>query len=238
MPKNTDIILTLQSVNKIYRMGETELYALNNVNLEIYRGEFLIVLGPSGSGKTTLLNMLGGIDHPTVGKILFENQDIAKVSDYALTLYRRNQIGFVFQYYNLIPTLTALENVQVTVEIAAKPMDPRKALEIVGLQDFADHFPAQLSGGQQQRVAIARALASNPEILLCDEPTGALDSKMGRTILALLADLNKRLEKNIVIITHNQNIAKLGDRIIKLKDGKIEEIEVQEKPASVDEIEW
>jgi len=238
MPKNTDIILTLQGVSKIYQMGETELYALNNVDLEIYRGEFLIILGPSGSGKTTLLNMLGGIDHPTTGKILFENQDIAKISDYALTLYRRNQIGFVFQYYNLIPTLTALENVQVTVEIAAKPMDSRKALEIVGLQDFADHFPAQLSGGQQQRVAIARALASNPEILLCDEPTGALDSKMGRTILALLADLNKRLKKNVVFITHNQNIARLGDRIIKLKDGKIEEIEIQEKPAIVDEIEW
>lgn len=238
MPKNTDVILTLQGVSKIYRMGETELYALNNVDLEIYRGEFLIILGPSGSGKTTLLNMLGGIDHPTTGKIRFENQDIAKVSDYALTLYRRNQIGFVFQYYNLIPTLTALENVQVTVEIAAKPMDSRKALEIVGLQDFADHFPAQMSGGQQQRVAIARALASNPEILLCDEPTGALDSKMGRTILALLADLNKRLKKNVVFITHNQNIARLGDRIIKLKDGKIEEIEIQEKPALVDDIEW
>ena len=238
MPKNTDIILTLQGVSKIYQMGETELYALNNVDLEIYRGEFLIILGPSGSGKTTLLNILGGIDHPTTGRILFKNQDIAKISDYALTLYRRNQIGFVFQYYNLIPTLTALENVQVTVEIAAKPMDPKKALEIVGLQDFADHFPAQLSGGQQQRVAIARALASNPEILLCDEPTGALDSKMGRTILALLADLNKRLKKNVVFITHNQNIARLGDRIIKLKDGKIEEIEIQEKPAIVDEIEW
>jgi len=238
MPKNTDVILTLQGVSKIYQMGETELYALNNIDLEIYRGEFLIILGPSGSGKTTLLNILGGIDHPTTGRILFKNQDIAKISDYALTLYRRNQIGFVFQYYNLIPTLTALENVQVTVEIAAKPMDPKKALEIVGLQDFADHFPAQLSGGQQQRVAIARALASNPEILLCDEPTGALDSKMGRTILALLADLNKRLKKNVVFITHNQNIARLGDRIIKLKDGKIEEIEIQEKPAIVDEIEW
>ncbi len=237
MPKNTDIILTLQGVSKIYQMGETRLYALNNVNLEIYRGEFLIVLGPSGSGKTTLLNILGGIDHPTTGRILFENQDIAKFSDYALTLYRRNQIGFVFQYYNLIPTLTALENVEVSVEIAAKPMDPRKALEIVGLLDYANHFPAQMSGGQQQRVAIARALASSPEILLCDEPTGALDSKMGRTILTLLVDLNKRLEKNVVLITHNQNIARLGNRIVRLKDGKVEEVIVQ-KPAMVDEIEW
>jgi putative ABC transport system ATP-binding protein len=237
MSKNTDIILTLQGVSKIYQMGETELYALNNVDLEIYHGEFLIILGPSGSGKTTLLNILGGIDHPTTGRILFENQDIAKFSDYALTLYRRNQIGFVFQYYNLIPTLTALENVEVSVEIAAKPMDPRKALEIVGLLDYADHFPAQMSGGQQQRVAIARALASSPEILLCDEPTGALDSKMGRTILDLLVDLNKRLEKNVVLITHNQNIAKLGNRIIRLKDGRVEEIVVQ-KPAMVDEIEW
>jgi putative ABC transport system ATP-binding protein len=233
-----NILLTLQGVSKIYQMGETKLYALDNIDLEIYRGEFLVVLGPSGSGKTTLLNILGGMDRPTEGKILFENKDIAKASDRALTLYRRNKIGFIFQYYNLLPTLTALENVEVAVEIADKPMDPVKALEIVELKEFIKHFPAQMSGGQQQRIAIARALAGNPDILLCDEPTGALDSKTGQIILGLLADLNKRLQKNVVLITHNQKIAQLGDRIIRLKDGKVEEIMVQEQPARVDSIEW
>lgn len=238
MAGNTNVLLALQSVSKIYQMGEHKLYALNNINLEIFRGEFLVILGPSGSGKSTLLNMLGGMDRPSSGEILFADQDIAKASDRALTLYRRNQIGFVFQYYNLLPTLTALENVEVSVEIAEQPMDPKTALQEVGLDDYAKHFPAQMSGGQQQRVAIARALAGNPEILLCDEPTGALDSKTGTAVLALLSDLNKRLHKNIVLITHNQKIAQLGDRIIKLKDGKIEDIKVQEKPTSVDEIAW
>ena len=227
MDKN-NTLLTLQGVSKIYQMGETKLYALNNIDLEIYRGEFLVVLGPSGSGKTTLLNIVGGMDRPSEGKILFEDQDIAKASDHTLTLYRRNKIGFIFQYYNLLPTLTALENVEVSVEIAEEPMDPRKALEIVELKDFANHFPAQMSGGEQQRVAIARALAGNPDILLCDEPTGALDSKTGQITLDLLVDLNKRLHKNIILITHNQKLAELGDRIIKLKDGKIEEINAKQ----------
>jgi putative ABC transport system ATP-binding protein len=228
MDNRTDTLLTLQSVSKIYQMGETKLYALNNIDLEIYCGEFLVVLGPSGSGKTTLLNIVGGMDRPSEGEILFEEQDIAKASDYALTLYRRNKIGYIFQYYNLLPTLTALENVEVSVEIAEQPMDPRKALEIVQLKEFANHFPSQMSGGEQQRVAIARALAGNPEILLCDEPTGALDSKTGQVILDLLVDLNKRLQKNIIFITHNQKLAELGDRIIKLKDGKIEEINAKQ----------
>lgn len=223
-----DNLLTLQGVSKIYQMGETKLYALNNIDLEIYRGEFLVVLGPSGSGKTTLLNIVGGMDRPSEGKILFEEEDIAQASDYALTLYRRNKIGYIFQYYNLLPTLTALENVEVSVEIAQKPMDPRKALEIVELTDFANHFPSQMSGGEQQRVAIARALAGNPEILLCDEPTGALDSKTGQIVLDLLGNLNKRWHKNVILITHNQKLAELGDRVIKLKDGKIEEINAKQ----------
>ncbi|GAH11310.1 unnamed protein product, partial [marine sediment metagenome] len=162
-----DVLLTLEKVSKVYPMGETELYALDNIDLNIYRAELLVVLGPSGSGKTTLLNLLGGMDKPTAGKILIGDLDLATASDRKLTLYRRNEIGFIFQFYNLLPTLTAIENVEVSVEIADEPMDPRKALELVALQDFADHFPSQISGGEQQRVAIARALASNPSMLLC-----------------------------------------------------------------------
>ncbi|MCK4608177.1 MAG: ABC transporter ATP-binding protein [Gammaproteobacteria bacterium] len=217
-------LLTLQSVSKIYPMGEGKLYALNNIDLTINKGEFLIILGPSGSGKTTLLNILGGMDQPTEGRVLFAEQDLAKASNRALTLYRRNQIGFVFQFYNLLPTLTALENVAVATEIAEQPMSALKALELVELKEYKDHFPAQMSGGQQQRVAIARALASNPEILLCDEPTGALDSKTGGSVLDLLQNICRDLHKNVVLITHNEKIAELGDRVITLRDGRIEKL--------------
>lgn len=232
-----DSILSLQQVSRIYQMGDNKLYALNKIDLDIYRGEFLIVLGPSGSGKSTLLNMLGGMDRPTEGKILLGAEDIATASDKKLTLYRRDNIGFIFQFYNLLPTLTALENVEAATEIAINPMDPKKALKLVELQDYMHHFPSQMSGGQQQRVAIARALASNPKMLLCDEPTGALDSKTGQNVLRVLANVNKQLNKNVILITHNQNIAKLGDRVIKIKDGKIEEI-IKQTPIAADKIEW
>lgn len=233
----TSILLSVKNLSRIYELGENKLYALNNVNLEIYDGEFLVILGPSGSGKSTLLNMLGGTDRPTSGQIIFENQDLATASDRALTLYRRNKIGFIFQFYNLIPTLTALENVDVVTAIANQPLDPMQALTMVELTELADHFPAQMSGGQQQRVAIARALASNPKILLCDEPTGALDSKTGKVILGVLIDVCRRLKKTVIVITHNQDIAKIANRVIKIKDGKIESMQTQQ-PASLDEILW
>jgi len=216
-----EVLLTLRDVSKIYSMGETKLYALNKVNLEIRKGEFIVVLGPSGSGKSTLLNIIGATDRPTEGSIVFLNQDLTKASDRVLTLYRRNEVGFIFQFYNLLPTLTALENVQVATEIAKAPLDPLETLDIVELKNYADHFPSQMSGGEQQRVAIARALASNPSMLLCDEPTGALDSKTSQKILDLLVHLCRDLKKNVMLITHNRELAKLGDRVIELKDGKI-----------------
>lgn len=232
-----DVIISLQNVTRIYHMGEYQLYALNNVNLDIYKNEFLTILGPSGSGKSTLLNMIGGMDRPTHGKIIVEQQNIATASDRQLTIYRRNKIGFIFQFFNLLPTLTALENVEVAVEIAKKPLDPLEILEMVELTKFMHHFPSQLSGGQQQRVAIARALVSNPDVLLCDEPTGALDSKTSKIVLQILINSCKKLQKNIVMITHNQKLAKLGDRTIKLKDGKVEDI-ISQTPISVNEIPW
>ena len=235
--QETNIILSIKNLSRIYQLGENKVYALNNIDLDIYHGELAVILGPSGSGKSTLLNMIGGTDRPSLGNIIFENQDLANASDRALTLYRRNKIGFVFQFYNLIPTLTALENIEVVTAIANNPLDPMLALEMVELKHLAGNFPAQMSGGQQQRIAIARALASNPQILLCDEPTGALDSKTSKVILKLLIDVCARLQKTVVLITHNYEISKLGNRVIKIKDGKIENIQVQ-KPATVDEIVW
>jgi len=230
-------IISLQNVSRIYQMGENKLYALDNINLEIKHHEFLTILGPSGSGKSTLLNMIGGMDRPTHGKIIIDQQDITTASDRQLTIYRRNKIGFIFQFFNLLPTLTALENVEVAVEIAKNPLDPLEIIEMVELTKFMHHFPSQLSGGQQQRVAIARALISNPKVLLCDEPTGALDSKTSKTVLNILINSCKKLHKNIVMITHNQNLAKLSDRTIELKDGKIEKI-ISQTPINVNEIKW
>ena len=236
MTDKKNILLQLQGITKIYQMGKHKLYALNNVNLDIYPGEFLVVLGPSGSGKSTLLNILGATDRPTQGEIFFLKQDLAKMSAHERTLYRRNEVGFIFQFYNLIPTLTALENVEVATAIAKNPLFPLEALGSVGLQKYVKHFPSQMSGGEQQRVAIARALASTPRILLCDEPTGALDSESSRKILGLLVDLCRRLHKNVVLITHNNDLAKLGDRVIYLKDGKVEQIIHQEHPINADEL--
>ena len=218
-------LLRLLEVSKIYRMGEVEVPALRQASLDVLEGEFLVILGQSGSGKSTLLNLLGGMDRPTSGQVLFGDQDLARASDKALTLYRRYQIGFVFQFFNLVPTLTALENVEVVVEIARNPMKAEEALRLVGLEQRGHHFPSQLSGGQQQRVAIARALAGNPRLLLCDEPTGNLDSETSRQILDLLQDVNQRLGKTVVMITHDLESARIGHRVAELKDGVITSVQ-------------
>ena len=232
------VIISLKSVSKVYRMGEVDVPALRDASIDVYEGEFLIVAGPSGSGKSTLLNLIGGMDRPTSGTVTFRDEVISSASDRRLTMFRRNEVGFVFQFFNLIPTLTALENVQVAVEIVRDLLDPMEALNLVDLADRADHFPSQLSGGEQQRVAVARALASNPRLLLCDEPTGALDIENSRQVLGLLSDLRRNLGKTLVLITHNNAIATLGDRVARLLDGSIYSIEVNEKPKSADEIEW
>ncbi len=232
------VIISVQSVSKVYRMGEVDVLALRDASIDIYDGEFLIVAGPSGSGKSTLLNLIGGMDRPTSGTVTFQDEAISSASDRRLTMFRRNEVGFVFQFFNLIPTLTALENVQVAVEIVRDPLDPMEALNLVDLADRADHFPSQLSGGEQQRVAVARALASNPRLLLCDEPTGALDIENSRQVLGLLSDLRRDLGKTLVLITHNNAIATLGDRVARLLDGVIHSIDVNDEPRSADEIEW
>lgn len=232
------VLLSIRHVNKTYRMGEVDVHALRDASLEIYDGEFLIIAGPSGSGKSTLLNQIGGIDRPSSGTVLFLNRDLATASDAELNEYRRTEIGFVFQFYNLIPTLTALENVQVVTEVVKHSLDPREALRMVNLEDRADHFPAQLSGGEQQRVSIARALASNPRLILCDEPTGALDLKTSKQVLDLLIHLNQNLKKTIVLITHNNAISSLGHRVALISDGAIHTIRINEKPKTVEEIHW
>ena len=219
-------------------MGEVDVPALRDASIDVYEGEFLIVAGPSGSGKSTLLNLIGGMDRPTSGTVTFRDEVISSASDRRLTMFRRIEVGFVFQFFNLIPTLTALENVQVAVEIVRDPLDPMEALNLVDLADRADHFPSQLSGGEQQRVAVARALASNPRLLLCDEPTGALDIENSRQVLGLLSDLRRNLGKTLVLITHNNAIATLGDRVARLLDGVIHLIDVNNEPRSADEIEW
>ena len=232
------IILSVKSASKIYRMGEIDVPALRDATLDIYDGEFLIIVGPSGSGKSTLLNLIGGMDRPTSGRITFQETVLSAVSDKDLTLYRRDKVGFIFQFYNLIPTLTALENVQVAIEIAQDTLDPMESLAMVGLQDRADHFPAQLSGGEQQRVSIARALSGNPQLLLCDEPTGALDLEASKNILGLLVDLNRELKKTVVLITHNSAIAQIGHRVALIRDGSIRSIKSNEPPKPVEQISW
>ncbi|MFP4056255.1 MAG: ABC transporter ATP-binding protein [Candidatus Brocadiia bacterium] len=231
-------ILSVQSVTKIYKMGEVDVPALRDASVDIRDGEFLTVVGPSGSGKSTLLNIIGGMDRPTSGTVAFEGRDLTRLSDRRLTLYRRRQVGFIFQFYNLVPTLTALENVQVAVEIVSQPMEPIEALRLVGLEERAGHFPSQLSGGEQQRVAIARALASNPRLLLCDEPTGSVDLDTGRQVLGLLVELNRQLAKTVVLITHNRAIAAIGHRIATLRDGVITEVRENESPTPVEQVQW
>ncbi len=232
------VIFSVEAASKVYRMGEVDVPALRDASIDIYDGEFLIIVGPSGSGKSTLLNLIGGMDRPSSGRLTFLGQDLGAASDPELTLFRRNQVGFVFQFYNLVPTLTAIENVQVAAEIVPDPLDSREALSMVGLEDRADHFPSQLSGGEQQRVSIARALAGNPRLLLCDEPTGALDIETSKQVLGLLVDLNRNLGKTVVLITHNGAIANLGDRVARIRDGTMDSIRVNPAPTPVEEIQW
>lgn len=219
-------------------MGEVEVPALRDASLDLHEAEMLIVLGPSGSGKSTLLNLIGGMDRPTSGVVKFGDLDLGRASDYQLTRYRRLSIGFVFQFYNLVPSLTALENVQVATEMAENPLDPMEALRLVELEDRADHFPSQLSGGEQQRVSVARALAKRPQLMLCDEPTGALDIETGKHVLELLVKLKNELRQTIVLITHNSSIAQIGDRVARLRDGIIESVDVNEHPLQPAEVVW
>ncbi len=230
--------LRATGLTKIYRTGEVEVVALRDVDLDLYAGEMVVLLGPSGSGKSTLLNILGGLDTPTRGQVFFQDQDITATDDRKLTAYRRDYVGFVFQFYNLIASLTARENVALVTEIAKDPLDPVDALEIVGLGERVDHFPAQLSGGEQQRVAIARAIAKQPAILLCDEPTGALDSKTGIVVLEAIERVNRELGTTTAIITHNSVTAGLADRVIYLGDGRISRIDENTTRKSARDLEW
>ncbi len=231
-------ILRVESASRIYQMGEVKVAALREATLDIFEGEFLVIVGPSGSGKSTLLNLIGGMDRATEGRVQFRDNDLATMNEREMTLFRREQVGFIFQFYNLVPTLTAFENVEVAVEIADDPMDPMEALRLVHLEDRANHFPSQLSGGQQQRVAIARALAKNPTLMLCDEPTGALDLVTSRQILGLLVDLQKQLGKTIVLITHNSAIAGIANRVAHIRDGGIQAIDTNEVRKPAESVEW
>ena len=231
-------LIELKNVSRVYKSGDHEQYALDNVDLSIEDGKFVVVLGPSGAGKSTLLNLLGGLDSPTGGKVVVDGKDISSLSNDELAEYRAEKVGFVFQFYNLVPTLTVHENVKLVDEIAKNSISATKMLEEVGLSDHLKNFPSELSGGEQQRVSIARALAKNPKILLCDEPTGALDSETGVMVLKLLLRMAREYGKTIIIVTHNQNIAKMADIVVRVKNGKIVSTEAQESPMSADEIDW
>ncbi len=231
-------LVVLKGVSRIYTSGDHELKALDDINLSLDRGKFIVILGQSGAGKSTLLNLLGGLDSPTSGQIIVDGKDISTLTSDELAAYRAVTVGFVFQFYNLIPTLTVKENVELVNEIAPNALPAEKMIEEVGLIDHLNNFPSELSGGEQQRVSIARALAKNPQILLCDEPTGALDSETGVLVLKLLLKMAKGYGKTIVIVTHNQNIAKMADVIIRVKNGKIKSVEEQDHPLNADEVDW
>lgn len=228
----------LENVTKVYKMGEVEIRAADGIDFSISKGEFVVIVGPSGAGKTTVLNILGGMDTATEGKVLVDGKDVAKYTPKMLTGYRRDDIGFVFQFYNLVPNLTALENVELALQICKEPLDAKSVLEDVGLGNRLDNFPAQLSGGEQQRVSIARALAKNPKLLLCDEPTGALDYNTGKAILKLLQDTCRQKGMTVIVITHNSAIAPMADRIIHIKNGKVSGMELNPNPVPVETIEW
>ena len=228
----------LENVTKVYKMGEVEIRAADGIDFSISKGEFVVIVGPSGAGKTTVLNILGGMDTATEGKVLVDGKDVAKYTPKMLTGYRRDDIGFVFQFYNLVPNLTALENVELALQICKEPLDAKSLLEDVGLGDRLDNFPAQLSGGEQQRVSIARALAKNPKLLLCDEPTGALDYNTGKAILKLLQETCRQKGMTVIVITHNSAIAPMADRIIHIKNGRVSGMELNPNPVPVETIEW
>ncbi|MCH4887556.1 ABC transporter ATP-binding protein [Acidaminobacter sp. JC074] len=231
-------IIETVDLKKQYEMGEVFVKALDGVSFHVNEGEFVVILGPSGSGKSTLLNIVGGMDSPTEGDVIFTDEHLSGYNDKQLTNYRRTEVGFVFQFYNLMSNLTAKENVELATEICEDALDIDKILEDVGLADRKDHFPSQMSGGEQQRVAIARAVAKNPKVLLCDEPTGALDFKTGITILELLSKINKTYNKTVVVITHNASIAEMANRVVKMRSGKIIENYINDKPISPERIEW
>ncbi len=231
-------ILRFEDVWKVYKMGKVDVVALRGVNISVEEGEFVVVLGPSGSGKTTMLNIAGGIDRPTKGKVFFRNLEISSLDESELTMYRRNHVGFVFQFFNLIPTLTAKENVMLSAELVERPRDVDEVLEIVGLGRRANHLPTEMSGGEQQRVAIARALVKNPDIILCDEPTGNLDFETGKRVLRVMRDINREEERTFLLVTHNAVIARMADKVIYFRDGKVVRIEENEQPAEPEELSW
>lgn len=233
-----DLILSVENLSKSYVMGDVTVKALEGVSFEVERGEFIVILGPSGSGKSTLLNIIGGMDTPTEGSVYFNNELITNMNDKELTYYRRNKIGFVFQFYNLMATLTSKENVELAAELCENSIDVDEVMESVGLGDRSEHFPSQMSGGEQQRVAIARAVAKNPQILLCDEPTGALDFETGIQILRVLKDVNEKYKNTVMVITHNSSIAQMADKVIKMRSGKVTEVSVNHNPIPAERIEW
>jgi len=232
------IIYRVEELVKEYGMGDVTVQALRGVTLDVREGEFLVILGHSGSGKSTLLNIMGGLDSPTTGRVFYRDKELTGYTEKQLTEYRRHHIGFVFQFYNLMPSLTARENVEMATEISEHPLEPVEALRLVGLHEREDHFPSQMSGGEQQRVAIARAVAKGPHILLCDEPTGALDVATGKIVLQVLADVNARTGTTLVVITHNAVIGELADRVVRMQDGQVVEIKTNATRKTVDQVEW
>ena len=233
-----DAFIRFENVSRIYKTGEVEIAALRDVGFAVNKGEFCVIVGASGAGKTTLLNILGGMDSATSGTVTVDGQEVSAMNERELTTYRREDVGFVFQFYNLVPNLTALENVELAAQICRDPMDAAEALKSVGLGDRMDNFPAQLSGGEQQRVAIARAVAKNPKLLLCDEPTGALDYATGKSVLKLLQDACRWDGKTVLVITHNQALCAMADRVVKVRSGSVTEVTVNPSPTPVEEIEW
>ncbi len=233
-----EAVFQARGITKVYHMGEVDVHALRGVDLDLFRGEFVVLLGPSGSGKSTLLNILGGLDVPTTGSVRYLEHHLTEFDDGALTRYRREHVGFVFQFYNLIPSLTARENVALITEIARDPMDPREALRLVNLADRMNHFPSQLSGGEQQRIAIARAIAKRPDVLLCDEPTGALDVHTGVVVLEAIERVNRELGTTTAVITHNSVIAAMADRVIHLSDGRVSHIDRNETKVTAHDLQW